>query len=343
MSLNEEVLDIKKAENYLLGILTDDEAFNFECDVFPDENLSEQLEIVRLQLSEKYLANELNRQQRQQFENHFLAFPYNSELFAFHKSLNIEINRRNLMPEENEDVSTVTTEEKKTGFWNRLFDFFPLKTFAVPAFAALVLIVLGGVFLYKSRQNNEIAKTETPTPTPISQISPAPTLNPAQTPTEITDNSSKGNENKNSNSVIKEQNQNTNSQPPDSKKDVSRPNVPMVATIVLLGTFRDVATEEKPIIVGQKTQNININFQYPKENPEADYKNYKIILETTSGNKVLVKNLSKEGKKSGDNLTENISPNLLQTGKYRFRLVGVFQNDKEETVDSDTFFVKRVS
>lgn len=104
MSLNEETLDLEKAENYLLGELTDDEAFNFECDVFPDENLSEQLETVRLQLSEKYLADELNQKRRNRFENYFLSFPYNSEIFAFQKSLTDEISERNLKIEAEKEI-----------------------------------------------------------------------------------------------------------------------------------------------------------------------------------------------------------------------------------------------
>lgn len=337
MSSNVEVLDHIRAENYLLGKLTDDEAFDLECEVFSDENLSEQLDIVRIQLTEKYLDQQLGEQQKIQFENYFLSSPYNSEIFAFQKSLNAEIGERNLITEEENVILPVITDEKKTGFWIRFFENFSFKTFAVPAFAALLLIVLGGVLLYNSRKKVEIVKSETPTPTPIqtpfvnSNVSSVQNANP--------DNRA------DTNQTIRDQNQNKPSETPTPvpKQNVPRQSSPVVATIVLLGTFRDVGSKEKPIIIGQETRNVNLEFQYPKESSDAQFQSYKLILETMSGGKIWEKNLSKDGKKSGDNIKENISPTLLQSGQYRFRLIGVSRDEKAETIESDTFFVRRIN
>lgn len=335
MSSNEEVLDHTRAENYLLGTLTDDEAFDLECEVFSDENLSEQLDIVRIQLTEKYLERRLDAAQKNQFENYFLSSPYNSEIFAFQKSLTAEIGERNLIAAENV-ISTVIADEKKTGFWTQVFEVFSSGNFAVPAFAALLLIVLGGVLFYNSRKTVEIVKTETPTPTPI------------RTPSENSNISSVQNVNPdnrtNTNQTIKEQNQNKPAETPTPvpKQNVPRQNSPMVATIVLLGTFRDVGSKEKPVVIGRETGNVNLEFQYPKENVDAQFQSYRLILETMSGSKIWEKNLSKERRKSGDNLRENVSPNLLQSGQYRFRLIGVSQDERLETIESDTFFVRRI-
>ncbi len=333
MSSKDETLDILKAENYLLGSATDDEALDLECEVFPDENLSEQLDSVRNGLSGKYIRNELNEIQKKQFENYFLSFPYNLQIFDFQKSLIEEFERREFQ---------ITPVEKK-GILSRISEIFTTKMFAIPAFAALILTVFGGIFLYNSRNGGEIVKNATPTPAGEIKYEISPT--PTRIEENINSSSIQNKNQSNDNSSNRENNQNKPVEipAPIPKSDISQPVAPIIATVAFIGSSRTVGSKEKPIIVGKETEKLNLKFQYPEENSEMPVKNYKMILETITGNKIWEENLPKDGKKSGDRLIENISPTLLETGQYRFRVLRVFQDDKEETVQSQTFFVKRIS
>lgn len=345
MSSKDETLDILKAENYLLGTLTDDEALDFECEVFPDENLSEQLDFVRNDLSEKYIRSELDEKQKIQFENYFLSFPYNAEIFDFQKSLIEEFGRREIETEiETEIIPAEVQTKEKPGILAWLSEIFTTKMLAVPAFAALLLAIFGGIFLYNSRKGVEIVTTISPTPTPVGETTPEQSSTPNILPPGNTNLLSNQNQ-KNDNRSTEENNQNKAVElpTPATRYDVPQSRSPVVATVTLFGKFRPGDSIEKPIIVGKETEKVNLEFQYPEEDAEKPFKNYKMILEPVGGNIIWEENLAKDGKKTGDKLLEDIPPKRLQTGQYRFRLIGVFQNNNEETVQSQTFFVKRIS
>jgi anti-sigma-K factor RskA len=73
--------NIDLAEKYLLGELDEETVFEFETDVFTDDDLLEHLEVVRQELAEKYIEGQLTSDQRQRFETHFLASPYNHKVY----------------------------------------------------------------------------------------------------------------------------------------------------------------------------------------------------------------------------------------------------------------------
>lgn len=344
MSSKDEMLDTLKAENYLLGTSTDDEALDFECEVFPDENLSEQLDFVRNELSEKYIRNELNEKQKIQFENYFLSFPYNAEIYAFQKSLIEEFEKREIPTEiETETVPERIKRDEKKGIISWISEILTTKMLAVPALAALLLAVFGGVFLYNSRIGEEIVKTVTPTP--VREITPAISHAPTLIEENINLSSTQNKNQSNDNHSTKENDQNkpTETPTPTPKNDGSQFRSPLIATVTLIGSFREIGSKEKPIIVGKETEKVNLEFQYPEVNAENPVKSYRMILEIVGGNKIWEENLPIDAKKTGDKLQENIPPKSLQTGQYRFRIVGIFQDNRVETVQSQTFFVKRIS
>jgi hypothetical protein len=333
MSPADETFDYAKAENYLLGDLTDDQAFEFECEVFPDEQVSEQLDLVRYELSEKHLRNELNPKQKSQFENHFLSFPYNAEIYSFQKSLTREVRELSREPEFKPADSERPGEENK-GFFVWLAELFGTRNLAIPVLAGLLLIVLGIGFFYSRREDVIIVKI---TPTPTAEKTPEPTPN-------VNQNSDSSNGPVNSQTNV---NNNTQeNKPPRTpavtpKSDNQSIIAPVLATILLSGSSREIGSQEKPLIIGKETKRLELEFLVPEEGPERKAAKYKLILETIRGEKVWEGSLEKQN--SGNKVKEKLSPALFKTEQYRFRVVGVFPDTTEETVKSDTFFVKRIS
>lgn len=336
MSPEDKTLDYAKAERFLLGNLTDDEAFDFKCKVFADEELSEQLDIVRNDLAEKYLNHELDDTRKSQFENYFLASPYHAQIFAFQESLIKEINERN--------VSTVPQPEEKQGLFSWVWDLFSAKNFAVPALTALVLLALGIGFIY-TRKSEDVAGKTTPTPTVEKIPEPTPVITPTDNRENSNNSNAPANSPKNDNNLVPESNLNKPAPTPATtpKNNTQSPVVQVFATALISASSRNIGTKENPIVVGKITKTFDVDFPVPQENPQHPISKYKLILETINNQPVWEGSLAKEKATSEKRVKEAIPLTLLKTEHYRFRVVGVFEDGTSETVKSDTFYVKRVS
>jgi hypothetical protein len=322
-------IDHIQAEKYLLGELDAEQKLDFESEVFADEAFSEELEAVREELAEKYLSGELDEKQKENFEKHFLIFSYNAQIFTFQKSLLAEIQKLKSPP-------PTPVIEEKPGLIARLVEIFTFKNLAIPAFAAILLVMLG-IGLFYPRKIDDLVAEVTPTPT----IEQTPTVAPSVAPTEI-----KPTPTPQISPTVAPTKANNSSPNIERSKPVPTPIASpketiasVLATISLSNNSRDTGSREKPLIVGKETKQAELNFNLPEENP-AELANYKLILETVAGGKVWEGNLTKNSPKT---VKQKISPSILQTGQYRFRVVGILADGKEETVKSNIFFVKRVS
>src|SRR5947207_2882679 len=81
MTPNPEVQE--RIRRYLLGQLTDGELEETEQDLLTKEELLEELLMVEDDLIDEYLAGELSRDERVQFEQHFLATPERHDKLKF--------------------------------------------------------------------------------------------------------------------------------------------------------------------------------------------------------------------------------------------------------------------
>lgn len=73
--------------NYLLGEMSEDEQAQFEDCYFLDDDLFEQLIIVKEELTDAYVRDHLGEREREQFERYFLNSPHRREQVAFALSL----------------------------------------------------------------------------------------------------------------------------------------------------------------------------------------------------------------------------------------------------------------
>lgn len=125
--------DHSTIRDYLLGHLSDEEQDQIEARLMIDENLFEEMEISKGELIEEYLAGELNQDERQWFQNHYLASIEGRERHA----LALAISGMKREPAQRKR----SFSEKFAAFWSR-------PSWAVPVAASAVLVVVvAGIWL----------------------------------------------------------------------------------------------------------------------------------------------------------------------------------------------------
>lgn len=85
---------------YLLGMLPDDEKSKFEDVYFENEELYEELQDAEYDLIDKYVRDELSKEEREKFELHFLFIPGKREKMESAKSLKEYIMKKKSRPNE---------------------------------------------------------------------------------------------------------------------------------------------------------------------------------------------------------------------------------------------------
>lgn len=80
--------DQNRIRLYLLGKLADSEKEQIEQDLLTNDDLFEEILIVEEDLADEYVAGELNREERADFEKHFLATPERQQNLRFSQALN---------------------------------------------------------------------------------------------------------------------------------------------------------------------------------------------------------------------------------------------------------------
>lgn len=122
---------------YLLGKLTGDSQQKVEERLLTEDDLFEELEIAEDELIDEYLAEKLSEDERERFEQNFLATPERQQKVRFSRSLN-------------RYVRTIESQEKATPPFG--WHFWSTQNWALPAAAAIaVIVIVAGIFLF-SRQ-----------------------------------------------------------------------------------------------------------------------------------------------------------------------------------------------
>lgn len=318
MSLKQDSTDINKFERYLLGEMSRDEAFEFECEIFPDEEAAKELDVARVHLTECYLNGELNASQLDRFRNHFLSFPYNADLLRFQDLLAEEAESR-----QDDEMPILNN----ASLLQKLRDRFSFGILAVPTFAALLLTIIGGVIWLNLGRKAEVVQVAPPEsrPTPIESVTPGP-----------------DNRNGYVNADHTPQQNKTPAETPITPKQMLAPQVPRLATISVTGSFRASGNVDKPIVLGRETRSVVLEFLLPEDSDPKSGDGYRIIVETMGGESVFSRKLEKAQKSNSGRSGQSFSPNVLNTGQYRFRLTSLSKDGTEKTVQSETFYIRRI-
>ena len=163
--------DDAKITDFFLGKLSTEDAEQFERQCISDSTFAESVFLVEDELIDRYVRNELSREERKSFEQFYLTTQARRSRVEMARSLNRTIN------------SPATVSDH--GFWQRLALNRTLPRYALATLA--VLLVITAVWLLIKNSNKEQIAQINPTqniasPESTRSNTPAPTQSPTETP-----------------------------------------------------------------------------------------------------------------------------------------------------------------
>lgn len=294
---------------YLLGLLPDAEAEQFDELSFTDTQFADALSAAEKDLADGFVRGELSGATLKRFETYYLASPLRREKVEFARTLQVYAEQNSA------EIKSVAVEEKKGGFFAFWTDFFNSRSLQIGFVSGLFLLFASGLWLLNQR--NVQPETE------VVQNSPAPTQNQAKNVGE-TEVAAITNENIAApNTVNKPTNRNvpteTNRTPQTKKTPVTIPPKPVVATIFLAPVLRG-ANQLKTFSINKETTDVAVGLQLESD----DYASYRIALTDESGSKKLWQSPNLKASVSGENKTLNIRfpAKLLKSQIYSLAVSG---------------------
>ena len=130
----------ERIRRYLLGQLSDGARQEFEQELLVDEELFEELLVVEEELNDEYLTGELPRDERVQFEQHFLAAPERQENLRFARALNRYVTAANQQAPDG---------EPSPGLWSNW-----TILYRAGAVFAVVILFAGTVWFFLNRSSS---------------------------------------------------------------------------------------------------------------------------------------------------------------------------------------------
>lgn len=316
---------------YWLGILDYEQIETFETDWFGSDQDTEQLEIVRAELIDDYLAKNLIQAEQSSFEINFL--PHNLEDVVLEKS-SLEISREKIDASKRKNF----IENFSDGFRG----FFGFRQIA--AASALVLICFGLWFVFSGRKDSEeIVRNNEPVFTSPNEILPD-----SKKPDEF-----KGNiETDGEKSEDKNLNAATTEIPAESRSGAPNRNSPIVKKqpaknqnvekpmVLFLTVFRGTTKT-----VGLTGDRESLILKLTMPGIDKAYKNYRLKIYDANGDAIVRRDLGGKLslKKSGDVLTMPPLKGALfkKNNNYRTVLVGVNEDGEEsELISYDSFKIE---
>jgi hypothetical protein len=298
--VNSELSQNELLVGYLLGELSEPEQTELEERYFADPALFDELCVVRDDLIDAYVRDELSPDLRQRFERFFRASPRRREQIQFAEALLQAVDSRPPLSVRSE--TRPFASERRLGFFTGYRQ-------AILAAAALALLIAGSWFvvhLIRQRQRAEIITSSGPLPEP--SAAPAPTgssQSPGPSPTASP----------------------TRTSSPESK--------PVLAIFVVTSNLVRGSTETQKLLVPKNATMVQL--QLSVDGPR--YKNYSAVIQTPEGVEVLrARQLKSESNKSGHMVLISIPANLLGNGDYIIRLSG--QTGENEIVNAGNYYFR---
>ncbi len=313
--------DDEMCERYLLGELSEAEQARFEEAYFADDALFEQYLAVKDDLTDAFARNELDEEKRKRFAKHFSA----------------TAPRRRKIDETREfiravsAVSAVAAVSKKK--WRQSFaEFFSARRLAWQfALAAVLLVALGGFWVFVVRQpqtpDEQAVQNPTPAPTiplPTNENTNTPNINiatPSPSPTKANGSPV------NSNSTPQPT-------PKSPTKSPTRFSPVQFATVVLMPVAPRDINESNTLRITSDTRAVRLRLVFKS----GDYRNYSAAITTIEGASIWQTNNLKP---SGKTVTLQLAPTLLRGQDYIITLTGKTADGQTETIGEYYFRVER--
>lgn len=323
----------KFMRDYWLDSLTSNQSEVFETEWFGNDEDAELLEVVRGDLIEDYLTNNLNTQELRNFKNHFLI--NNLQDVALAKSY-VELGQK-----------SPVVETAKAGFFETISENWR-HLFKIPQIAFAIVLLVGSVFLlmrFADFAPVDVAQNEPPAfdSANKNQAAASPFSDSEMPPGKDDKIPSADTEIKNDRHIAGVKSDkfiSVRNKKPDEKiseKAIERPAKPQV---LFLTNFRG---NVKTLKLSDKSENFSLRLDMP--GIDKAYKNYEVRI-YDSGNNLVVRQKLQDNlslTKSGEKIeVKNLSKNKFKRNEtYKTSLVGYDEkNNAEELSLYDSFKVE---
>ena len=326
--------DDETCERYLLGELPEAEQAQFEEAYFADDAIFERFLAVKDELTDAFARNELDEEKRKQFAKHFSA----------------TAPRRRQIDEAQKFISAISTISAKTSLsettskkkWRQsLGDFFKPRPLAWQfALAAVVLIALGGFWLFIVRQPKASEEQAVQKPTP------APTVSSQTNENTNAANNHTANNNAviiapspspaNANGLPVNKNVSPQPTPKIPTKSPTQFSPAQFAAIVLMPVASRDINESNTLRINSATRSVRLRLVFKSD----DYRSYNVEITTIEGVSIWRQNNLKSSNKS---VTLQFAPALLRGQDYIVTLTGKTADGQTETISEYYFRVERGS
>ncbi|HUQ31536.1 MAG TPA: hypothetical protein VM095_05415 [Pyrinomonadaceae bacterium] len=306
-------------QRFLLGSLSESERAQVEDRFFANDNFFQELLTGEDDLIDAYVRGELPAAERALFEQSYLSTQTGRERVEFAQAL-----FKSVSVDESAAIGAMTREAERKVSPSRprsLFDAFAIRRPALSftLAAALLVIVLGGLWLLINRGQTRTAQEEARTrqAAPVTPRDSSPSVETAQQ-----QQPASGDEN-------------SNPTPPRETPKKPVPISPVIATFTLMpGTVRDEGGAATLVLSGRATE---VRLQLILEGER--YRQYRAALSTADGRKLWGRVVAKRTSGKSGNLPLSLPAELLKNGDYVLDLSGAKSDGEWESVADYSFRV----
>lgn len=304
---------------YLLGSLPESETEAFDELSFIDDDFNDRLNVVEKDLIDAYIQNELTGETLEKFENHYLTTPLRREKVEFAKTL--QVYAKNKVTVKNEQ-----NEQDKLGFFTFIGNLFSGQKMQLGfAVTAILLLIVGGFWIFTSRKQPDI----------LTQKTPATTATPTKNINQNNQIETAIDENKNVSppTTPTPKPTATVTLPPIPSPSIS-PTItqPIIASFVLTPPLRSGQTQTLPL--SKQITTVSIQLQLEAD----DYTVYQVSLVNQAG-KTLRQSGKLIAKNQGNNkvLNLNFPAQIFTNGFYSLSVTGIKADGASEIISDYPF------
>lgn len=311
----------KQVISYLLGDLPDAERDRFEERLFLDEDLSFSLDAAENDLVDEYIRGELSGEQVVKFEQNFLLAKSRCEKLQVATILQAKVF---------DEKSVAVAAAPPTSAWERLSEIFrvPRLGWASGLAAIALFVLIGGFWLLRSRENNQLVK--------VGNVNQNLSIEPSKQMTiEISPNS-------NTSQNVEQKSANANEKPkppPTPSPEIGAPKPPKPPTIYAFNLLPPMRSGERPTLtVPTEAQTVRLRVEH---NNSKEYIKYRVEIRDSGGDLIWSREVGVTGKTLRKPLTLDVRGGALVSGGYELTLSGVTADAQLEEINFYNFTVRK--
>ena len=310
----EAPLSEQNIRQYLLGELSEQEQVEIEDRAFEDQRVLEQILAVEQDLIDDYVSGDIPEEQRQEFQQHFLASAERKKKIAFAKALAAVVTQN---PAPAIDRATAPSwRTKLAAFFAR-----PVTAYSFAAASLLLLIVGSWLVVDRIRLRSEIAQLRT--------AQESQTAQNRQLEKDLA-NERLQNQELMANRGTPPQQTPTPEIRSDSPQQPTTPTSPVVVALSLLPGISRGSNSLPQLAIAKDVTLVRLQIGI---DPQENYRRYRVELRTENGRQVLAQgNLLARTGSHGRSIPLSVPASDLGNGRYELTLKGITESGTTEDI-----------